>query len=34
VTNTSGYKEREQAYLERKEENKHIMIEKKETSKS
>jgi hypothetical protein len=32
VTNTSGYKEREQAYLDRKEGNKHILIERMGTS--
>jgi hypothetical protein len=34
VTSTSGYKEREQAYLDRKEWNKHIKIERKGTSTS
>jgi hypothetical protein len=32
VTSTSGYKEREQSYLDRKEWNKHIKIERKGTS--
>jgi hypothetical protein len=34
VASTSGYKEREQAYLDRKEENQHILIERKVTSTS